>query len=111
MAFNSNRSSATSKTEWKKILVPDSKMVGIFVNKESGKASLMFEVADSTSSKAVFFASASCVRRNSDRTGFIVSIPEGKVNLSESHMETDGTWSRKLLEADCVADLGYPFED
>lgn len=110
MAFNSNRNSG-SKAEWKKILVPDSKMVGIFVNKESGKASLMFEVADSTSSKAVFFASASCVRRNSDRTGFIVSIPEGEVKLSESHKELDGSWSRQSLTAGCVADLGYPFED
>lgn len=109
MAFKTTNHS--TKGEWKKISVPDSKVVGIFVNKDSGKTSFMFEIADSSASNAVFFASATCVRRNKDRTGYIVSIPEGEVNVTESYKDNEGNWKRKSLVAESVAELGYPFED
>lgn len=117
MAINSNKTNTTAeqtKKEWKRILVPHSKLTYIH-NAENGKVSFAFAIAEHDN--ITFMVSSKLVRVNNDRTGFIVSLPvPGKgeeIKLSESiaPSQPDGQWTRKELSAESIQDLGYPFAE
>lgn len=97
-------------TEWKHLAIPDSKFCGLYTNKETGKVSLSFEIADTSECNGRFYVSAKCVRRNDDRTGFIVSMPQGEVTIYSSIKEGN-EWKKETFKADKLVDLGYPFVD
>lgn len=118
MAIKTNKTNTTAeqsaKKEWKRILVPHSKLTYIH-NAENGKVSFAFAVAEHDN--ITFMVSSKLVRVNSDRTGFIVSLPvpvtgeEIKLSESIAPSQPDGQWTRKELSAEKIEDLGYPFAE
>jgi len=100
------------KVEWRRILIPSSKLTMIY-NSDSGKCSLAFALAEHDD--ITFMISSKLVRVNSDRTGFIVSLPvngeEIKLSQSIPPAQKDGKWERKEMSAEKIEDLGYPFAE
>lgn len=102
-----------AKKEWKRILVPMSKLMFIYTG-DNGKTSFSFAVAEHDD--ITFMVSAKLVKVTSDRSAFSVSLPvpvngeEIKLSQSIAPAQKDGQWTRKALSAEKIEDLGYPFE-
>ena len=102
-----------AKKEWKRILVPMSKLMYIYTSKE-GRTSLSFAVAEHDD--ITFMVSAKLVRVTGDRSAFSVALPvptndEGiRLTQSIAPAQKGGEWSREALTAEKIEDLGYPFE-
>lgn len=103
MAINGTQKA--TKTEWKRIQIPNGKLAFIYTSKETGKASMSFEVNDDP--KITFMVSTKLVAVNSDHTGFIVGLPVGEVKLSK--YVSKGKYEE--LKAESIEDLGYPFAE
>lgn len=97
--------------EWATMLIVDSKLVGIYNKKDTGKTSFIFEVASMKG--YTFIVSAKLVKRNKEHNGWEVSLPKGEqVQISKStYDEKTKTYERETAIADDVADLGYTFKN
>lgn len=116
MALKNNQTQTageTAKKEWKRILVPMSKLSFIYTG-DNGKTSFSFALAEHDD--ITFMVSAKLVKVTSDRTAFSVALPvpsegeEIKLSQSIAPAQKDGKWERKELSAEKIEDLGYPFE-
>lgn len=116
MALKNNKTQTageTAKKEWKRILVPMSKLSFIYTS-DNGKTSFSFALAEHDD--ITFMVSAKLVKVTSDRTAFSVALPvpgngeEIKLSQSIAPAQKDGKWERKELSAEKIEDLGYPFE-
>lgn len=97
-----------ANAEWKIVLIPSSKLVFIYTNKETGKTAMTFATAQDDS--ITFMVSAKLVSVNKDHTGFEVALPVGAVKLSKYIPGVNGAkGNREELIADKLEDLGYPF--
>lgn len=103
-----------TKKEWKRILVPMSKLSFIYTN-EAGRTAMSFALAEHDD--ITFMVSAKLVRVTPDHTAFSVALPvpagaDDEIRLSQSiaPAQKDGKWERKELSAEKIEDLGYPFE-
>ena len=113
MALKNDKTNTTAKqTEWKRILVPSSKLTYIH-NSDNGKVAFAFALAEHDD--ITFMVSSKLVRVNADRTGFIVALPvsdeEIKLSQAVAPAQKDGKWTRKELSAEKIEDLGYPFAE
>lgn len=97
--------------EWATMLVADSKLVGIYNKKDTGKTSFIFEVASEKG--YTFIVSAKLVRRNKDHNGWEVSLPKGQeVQITKStYNEKTKKYEHETATADDVTDLGYPLKE
>lgn len=103
-----NDSQNVEKKEWKRILVPKEKLAYIYTVPDTAKCALSFEIADDKT--VAFMVSSKLVSVNSDRTGFVISLPVGEVKLSKYIPGADGAkGTRQELVAEKIEDLGYPF--
>ena len=91
------------------IIIPDAKLMVVSTNKETGKTQFGFAVAEGDE---VFYVTGRLVRRNADKTGFNVFLPQSEngYKLFKSHKNENGEWIKEELVAEKVEDLGYPIE-
>ena len=110
---NNTTKSEQSKKEWKRILVPMSKLSFIYTG-ENGRTSFSFALAEHDD--ITFMVSAKLVKVTPDHTAFSVALPvpengeEIRLSQSIAPAQNDGKWERKELSAEKIEDLGYPFE-
>lgn len=110
---NNNTKSDQSKKEWKRILVPMSKLSFIYTG-DNGRTSMSFALAEHDD--ITFMVSAKLVKVTPDHTAFSVALPvpengeEIRLSQSIAPAQKDGKWERKELSAEKIEDLGYPFE-
>ncbi|MBO5387262.1 MAG: hypothetical protein J6A59_03880 [Lachnospiraceae bacterium] len=110
---NTQKAEETAKKEWKRILVPMSKLSFIYTG-DNGKTSFSFALAEHDD--ITFMVSAKLVKVTPDHTAFSVALPvpsegeEIKLSKSIAPAQKDGKWERKELSAEKIEDLGYPFE-
>ena len=110
---NNTNTADQAKKEWKRILVPMSKLSFIYTG-DNGKTSFSFALAEHDD--ITFMVSAKLVKVTPDHTAFSVAllVPEKgeEIRLSQSipPAQKDGKWERKELSAEKIEDLGYPFE-
>jgi len=110
---NNTTKSDQSKKEWKRILVPMSKLSFIYTG-DNGRTSFSFALAEHDD--ITFMVSAKLVKVTPDHTAFsgALPVPENgeEIRLSQSipPAQKDGKWERKELSAEKIEDLGYPFE-
>lgn len=110
---NNTTKSDQSKKEWKRILVPMSKLTFIYTG-DNGRTSFSFALAEHDD--ITFMVSAKLVKVTPDHTAFSVALPvpengeEIKLSQSIAPAQKDGKWERKELSAEKIEDLGYPFE-
>ena len=103
----------SAKKEWKRILVPMTKLTFIYTG-DNGKTSFSFALAEHDD--ITFMVSAKLVKVTPDRSAFSVALPvpsdgeEIKLSQSIAPAQKDGKWERKELSAEKIEDLGYPFE-
>ena len=108
MAITKNENKSNAK-KGNVIIVPDSKLVYVGTNKDSGKTQFGFAVADGDE---VFYVTGRLVTRNADRTGFRVFIPSSETGykLFRSTKGSDGKYTKEELLAEKIEDFGYPVE-
>ena len=99
------KTESTVKYEWKTLAIPDSKLVVVYTDNKTGRTSMGFEIAESNPAPIVFYASAKNVKRNADRTGYLVNMPEKETNLTQRGEDN----SKATFKASSLQDLGYPF--
>ena len=110
---NNTTKSDQSKKEWKRILVPMSKLSFIYTG-DNGRTSFSFALAEHDD--ITFMVSAKLVKVTPDHTAFSVALPvpengeEIRLSQSNAPAQKAGMWERKELSAEKIEDLGYPFE-
>lgn len=110
---NNTNTADQAKKEWKRILVPMTKLSFIYTG-DNGKTSFSFALAEHDD--ITFMVSAKLVRVTPDHTAFSVAMPvpvngeEIRLSQSIAPAQKDGKWERKELSAEKIEDLGYPFE-
>lgn len=110
---NNTTKSDQSKKEWKRILVPMSKLSFIYTG-DNGRTSFSFALAEHDD--ITFMVSAKLVKVTPDHAAFSVALPvpengeEIRLSQSIAPAQKDGKWERKELSAEKIEDLGYPFE-
>lgn len=114
MALKTNTTNTEAKKEWKRILVPMSKLSYIYTG-DNGKTSFSFAIAEHDD--ITFMVSAKLVKVTADRSAFSVALAvpvngeEIKLSQSIAPAQKDGKWTRKELSAEKIEDLGYPFDE
>ena len=114
MALKTNTTNTEVKKEWKRILVPMSKLSYIYTG-DNGKTSFSFAIAEHDD--ITFMVSARLVKVTADHSAFSVALPvpvngeEIKLSQSIAPAQKDGKWTRKELSAEKIEDLGYPFDE
>lgn len=110
---NTQTAADSAKKEWKRILVPMTKLTFIYTG-DNGKTSFSFALAEHDD--ITFMVSAKLVKVTPDHSAFSVALPvptdgeEIKLSQSIAPAQKDGKWERKELSAEKIEDLGYPFE-